>query len=94
LQALSIFYAYTMTVTFSSHSNNHASKLITAVTPAGSDLRPRLQAELALWNTRTASAVAAGDLDQAAKAILAGLDCERRLAGFGPQELQLIKPRS
>jgi hypothetical protein len=82
-----------MTATFSTHPSSNASKGSTAVTPAGSDLRPRLQAELALWDTRTASAVAAGDLDQAGRAILAALDCERRLAGFGPQVLQLIKPR-
>jgi hypothetical protein len=53
-----------------------------------------LQAELALLEQRANSAVAAGDLDEAASAILAALDCERRLAGFGPQVLQLIKPRN
>lgn len=68
-------------------------KVLTAVMPADNDLRPRLQAELTLWDTRAVSAAAAGDLDQAAKAILAALDCERRLAGFGPQVMQLIKPR-
>jgi hypothetical protein len=93
LQTLLSFYSYPMTVTLSIHTSTPLAKDLTAVTPSSHDLRPRLQAELALWDTRTASAVAAGDLDQAAKAILAALDCERRLAGFGPQVLQLIKPR-
>jgi hypothetical protein len=57
------------------------------------DQRPRLQAELALFEQRAQTLAHAGDLEEAAKAILAALDCERRLAGFGPQVLQLIKPR-
>ena len=60
---------------------------------ASLDQRLRLQAEKALFEQRAQSAAHAGQLDQAAKAILAALDCERRLAGFGPQVLQLIKPR-
>lgn len=82
-----------MTATFSTQASSPVAKVLTAVTPAGNDLRPRLQAELVLWDSRAATAAAAGDLDQAAKAILAALDCERRLAGFGPQVMQLIKPR-
>lgn len=61
---------------------------------AAVDQRPRLQAELDLLEQQAANAAEAGDLDQAAKSILAALECERRLAGFGPQVLQLIKPRS
>jgi len=34
-----------------------------------------------------------GDLAEAARAILAALDAERRMAAKGPQVLQLIKPR-
>lgn len=70
-----------------------SSKSIASATPAV-DQRPRLQAELALSEQQATSAVQAGDLDQAAKAILNALDCERRLACSGPQVLQLIKPRN
>jgi hypothetical protein len=82
-----------MTATFSIPTSTPVAKALPAVTPADRDLRPRLQAELTLWDSRVVSAAAAGDLDQAARAILAALDCERRLAGFGPQVMQLIKPR-
>ena len=40
------------------------------------------------------SAAERGDIDAAARAILAMLDCERRLVGTGPQVLQVIKPRN
>jgi hypothetical protein len=82
-----------MIATFSIPTSTPVAKALPAVTPAEQDLRPRLQAELTLWESRAVSAAAAGDLDQAARAILAALDCERRLAGFGPQVMQLIKPR-
>ncbi|WP_255002437.1 hypothetical protein [Cyanobium sp. HWJ4-Hawea] len=35
-----------------------------------------------------------GEITESAKAILACLDCERRMAASGPQVLQLIKPRA
>ena len=38
-------------------------------------------------------AASQGDLGEAARAILAALDAERRMAAKGPQVLQLIKPR-
>lgn len=57
------------------------------------DQRPRLQSELASHERQARTAAAAGDLDGSARAILAALDCERRLAGVGPQVLQVIKPR-
>lgn len=82
-----------MTSTFRTPASTLVTKVLPAVTPADHDLRPRLQAELVLWDTRAVSSAATGDLDQAARAILAALDCERRLAGFGPQVMQLIKPR-
>jgi len=82
-----------MTATFSIPTSTLVAKALPAVTPADRDLRPRLQAELTIWESRAVSAAAAGDFDQAARAILAALDCERRLAGFGPQVMQLIKPR-
>jgi len=66
----------------------------TTTVVAAVDPRPRLQAELALLQQQAQSAATAGDLDQAGKAILAILDCERRLGAFGPQVLQLIKPRN
>jgi hypothetical protein len=65
-----------------------------ALATASLDQRLRLQTEKALLDQRAQTAAHAGDLDQAAKAILAFLDCERRLAGFGPQVVQLIKPRN
>jgi hypothetical protein len=34
-----------------------------------------------------------GEVADAARSILAALDCERRAGGLGPQVLQLIKPR-
>ena len=58
------------------------------------DQRPRLQAELASHEQQARTAASVGDLDGSARAILAALDCERRLAGVGPQVLQVIKPRS
>lgn len=58
------------------------------------DNKRRLKAEVALLEERARSAAASGDLDAAGKAVLAALDCERKLAGVGPQVLQLIKPRS
>lgn len=64
-----------------------------AATAAVDQQRPRLQAELAAHNERARAAAACGDLDAAAKAILAALDCERRLEGERPQVLQVIKPR-
>jgi len=56
--------------------------------------KPRLEAEKMLLEEQARLAAATGYLDQAARAVLAVLDCERRLAGAGPQVLQLIKPRS
>jgi hypothetical protein len=78
-----------MTATLSAPSSRSFGSIVPAL-----DQRPRLQAELALLEQQASSAALAGDLDQAAKAILSALDCERRLAGFGPQVLQLIKPRN
>lgn len=64
--------------------------------PAGPQAvnKPRLEAEKALFEEEARQAASAGELDQAARAVLAILDCERRLAGVGPQVLQLIKPRT
>lgn len=60
----------------------------------GVDQRPRLQAERAVHDQLAREAAAAGDIASSARSILAALNCERRLAGVGPQVLQLIKPRS
>jgi len=57
------------------------------------DPRPQLQDQLAGLESRGRIAASAGDLEESAKAILAALDCERRLAGGGLQVLQVIKPR-
>jgi hypothetical protein len=78
-----------MTATLPAPLSRPAAALPTATL----DQRLRLQTEQALFDQRAQTAANSGDLDQAAKAILAALDCERRLAGFGPQVVQLIKPR-
>lgn len=65
-----------------------------ALSTASLGQRLRLQTEQALFEQRAQTAAHAGDLDQAGKAILAALECERRLAGFGLQVVQLIKPRN
>lgn len=59
---------------------------------AGAD-RQRLEREQAQLDRRAREAAEAGDIAEAAHLILKALDCERRLAGRGPQILQLIKPR-
>jgi hypothetical protein len=70
------------------------SRTATLMDQGVADSRTRLQAEVLLHEQQAFEAVAVGDLDQAAKAILAALNCERRLAANGPQVLQLIKPRN
>lgn len=68
-------------------------RLVTSKGGAG-EARPRLEAELANQEQRAQEAVASGDVETCARAILAALDCERRLQGSGPQVMQVIKPRS
>jgi hypothetical protein len=58
------------------------------------EARPCLEAELARQELRAREAASAGDVETSARAILAALDCERRLQGSGPQVMQVIKPRS
>jgi hypothetical protein len=58
------------------------------------DLKAELRARISALDTQARDAAAAGAVEQSAKAILAALDCERRLAATGPQVLQVIKPRS
>jgi hypothetical protein len=53
----------------------------------------RLRQQLEAVQARASEAAQQGDIVTAARLILAGLDCERRLASRGPQVLQLIKPR-
>ncbi len=67
---------------------------LVATKTAASDARPRLQAELASQERRAEEAAASGDVETCARAILAALDCERRLLGSGPQVMQVINPRS
>jgi hypothetical protein len=51
--------------------------------------------EAALHHDHAAKAAAErGDIDAAARAILAMLACERRLVGAGLQVVQVIKPRN
>lgn len=56
--------------------------------------REQLQQEALRWDLAARSAAERGDTDASARAILALLECERRLASTGPQVLQVIKPRN
>ena len=56
--------------------------------------RDQLQQSIQRHEALAQQAAEAGDLGEAGRAILAALDCERRMAAKGPQVLQLIKPRS
>jgi hypothetical protein len=55
--------------------------------------RDQLQQSIQRHEALAQQAAQAGDLGEAGRAILAALDCERRMAAKGPQVLQLIKPR-
>ena len=55
--------------------------------------RDQLQQSIQRHDALAQQAADAGDLGEAGRAILAALDCERRMAAKGPQVLQLIKPR-
>jgi hypothetical protein len=57
------------------------------------DQKQRLRARIAELDHEARNAAEEGAIEQSARAILAALDCERRLAATGPQVLQLIKPR-
>lgn len=70
-----------------------APQAVSAKAAAG-EQRLRLQAERDGQERRAREAAAAGDVETCARAILAALDCERRLLGSGPQVMQVIKPRS
>lgn len=56
--------------------------------------RDQLQQDALRWDLAARSAAERGDTEASARAILALLDCERRLVSTGPQVLQVIKPRS
>ncbi|MEX1317931.1 MAG: hypothetical protein AB1Z22_12515 [Synechococcaceae cyanobacterium] len=58
------------------------------------DQKPELRARIIELENQARAAADDGAIEQSARAILAALDCERRLAATGPQVLQLIKPRS
>jgi hypothetical protein len=62
--------------------------------PALADRRDELLKEAAGHEAVAEAAAAAGNLDEAGRAILQALDCERRAGSVGPQVLQLIKPRA
>lgn len=53
-----------------------------------------LQQEALRHDLAARAAAERGDMAASARAILAFLDCERRLRGTGPQVIQVIKPRS
>ncbi|MBM5793008.1 MAG: hypothetical protein FJ057_06910 [Cyanobacteria bacterium K_DeepCast_0m_m1_088] len=53
----------------------------------------QLEQTIADCHARAKDAAESGDISASARWILAALDNERRLAGRGPQVLQIIKPR-
>ncbi|MEX0588074.1 MAG: hypothetical protein WD136_02360 [Cyanobium sp.] len=57
------------------------------------DRRTRLREAIQANEARAQQAAELGDVEVAARFILAALDCERRMASSGPQVLQVIKPR-
>ena len=59
-----------------------------------SDNREQLLESVRQHEGLAQQAASQGDLAEAARAILAVLDAERRMAAQVPQVLQLIKPRS
>ena len=58
------------------------------------DQREQFQADARRFEAAARSAAELGDIESAARSILAMLDCERRHGAQGPQVLQVIKPRS
>jgi hypothetical protein len=70
-----------------------APQAVSAKAAAG-EQRLRLQSERDSQERRAREAAEAGDVETCARAILAALDCERRLQGSGPQVMQVIKPRN
>lgn len=62
-------------------------------TQQAGDLRDRLEREAQRHERAAKDAAAQGQIESAARSILALLDCERRLTSTGPQVLQVIKPR-
>lgn len=57
------------------------------------DRRAHLKDAIQAHEAEAQLAAQQGDLVGAARSILAALDAERRMAGSGPQVLQVIKPR-
>jgi hypothetical protein len=57
------------------------------------DCRAHLQDAIRAHEAQAQQAAQQGDVAGAARCILAALDAERRMAGSGPQVLQVIKPR-
>lgn len=54
----------------------------------------QLEQRIARCQSQAKAAAESGDITASARFILESLDAERRLAGRGPQVLQLIKPRN
>ena len=61
---------------------------------ASNGQRPQLDVEAKRHDALAREAAERGDMEAAAKSILAMLDCERRQGSQVPQVLQVIKPRS
>jgi hypothetical protein len=58
------------------------------------DQREQFQADSRRYEAAAKLAAEHGDMESAARSILALLNCERRHGAQGPQVLQVIKPRS
>lgn len=67
---------------------------LTLTKPAADGQRAQLDATARRHEAMAREAAERGDLEVAAKSILAMLDCERRQGAQGPQVMQVIKPRS
>ncbi len=67
---------------------------VTLTKPVKEGQRAQLEAEARRHAMVAKEAAERGDVDAAARSILALLDCERRQASQGPQVMQVIKPRS
>lgn len=59
----------------------------------GDGLREQLVQEAQRHDQAAKVAASQGQIEAAARAILAMLNCERRLSSSGPQVMQVIKPR-
>ena len=94
VQALVLLPSIVSTTTLPSSRPAPAIAVAASAVQGDRDQKMELKARIRELDNQARAAAAAGEIEQSARAILAALDCERRLAATGPQVLQLIKPRS